>query len=174
MGLRHAFIAHLKLRGLWQQYEMTESDLCIRFNTPTNFAILREQQVFQVKSENFSTMSQNEGIANSYAQRYYLNYSDSQMAENREWLRKDAELQWEIERIRTEGPDFYDNQDTMAQAEADILGGGGGGGGALGGFSPDTPPDFGPGPAGDQQAGGAPQAGAPVAGAPAGGQPPAQ
>jgi len=166
IGFKNAFIAHLKLRGLWEQYEMEESDLCIRFNTPTNFAILREQQVFQVKSENFSTMSQNEGIANSYAQRYYLGYSDSQMAENREWLRKDAELQWEVERIRTEGPDFYDNQDVMAQAEADIMGGGGAGGGCGGaGNTPGVVPSQGnagspdPGPSNPGAGGGAGAAG---------------
>ena len=170
MGMKQSFVTHLKLRGLWTQYEIGEEDVDIQFNTPTSFGVMREQQIFNIKFENYNNMSQNEGVANSYAQRYYLGYNDAQMAENREWLRKDAELQWEVERIRTEGPDFYDNQDALGEAEADINGGGGAGGGS--GFTPETPPDFGPGPeagAGDADAGGAPPAdagGAPPAGAP--------
>jgi hypothetical protein len=148
MGMKNAFIAHLKLRGFWEQYKISEDDVDIKFNMPTSFGVMREQQIFSIKFDNYSNMSQNEGIANSYAQRYYLGYSDAQMAENREWLRKDAELQWEIEQLRTMGPDFYDNQDVMNQAEADIMGGGSGapmsGGSNLG--MDDTPPDFGPGP----------------------------
>jgi hypothetical protein len=149
MGMKSAFIAHLKLRGFWEQYKISEDDVDIKFNMPTSFGVMREQQIFSIKFDNYSNMSQNEGIANSYAQRYYLGYSDAQMAENREWLRKDAELQWEIEQLRTMGPDFYENQDVMNQAEADIMGGGGGGASMSGGSSlgmDDTPPDFGPGP----------------------------
>ena len=147
MGIKLSFMTHLKLRNLWTEYELSEHELSVMFNTPTSFGIMREQQVFSVKYDNFNNMSQNEGVANSYAQRYYLGYTDSQMAENREWLRKDAELQWEIERIRSEGPDFYNNQDMMNHAESDILGDGGGGGS---GFTPDTPPDFGQGPEGGE------------------------
>jgi hypothetical protein len=173
MGMRDAFIAHLKLRRLWEQYKLSENDIDVKFNTPTSFGVMREQQIFSIKFDNYSNMSANEGIANSYAQRYYLGYSDSQMAENREWLRKDAELQWEIERLRTEGPDFYDNQDVMDQAQADIMGGGGGAGGGSA-FQPETPPDFGPGPAQGQDQ--AQQGQAPAQGGqpPAGGQPPTQ
>lgn len=172
MGMKQSFITHLKLRGLWEQYDIAEDDVDIKFNTPTSFGVMREQQIFSIKFDNYSNMSQNEGIANSYAQRYYLGYTDAQMAENREWLRKDAELQWEIERLRTEGPDFYQNQDVMDQAQADIMGGGAGGGGSA--FTPETPPDFGPGPVQGQdqaQQGQAPQQGGQ---APQAGQPPTQ
>lgn len=151
MGMRDTFISHLKLRGLWERYELGEDDVDVRFNTPTSFAVMREQQVFEVKLGNFNNISANESVASSYSQRYYLGYSDAQMAENREWLRKDAELQWEVERIRTEGPDFYDNQAVMDQAQADIMGGGAGGA-----MDTSMPPDFGPGPemdAGEADAG---------------------
>ena len=168
MGIKNAFVTHLKLRKMWHEYDLRESDVSIKFNTPTSFGVMREQQVFAIKLENFNSLSQNEGIANSYAQRYYLGFSTEQQAENREWLRLDAALQWELSKITTEGPDFANTQGAMAQAAADISGGGGGGGSA---FSPDVPPDFGPAPGGAPQEGGAaPQAGqtpAPAGGAPA-------
>lgn len=173
MGMKESFITHLKLRGLWDQYKLGETDVEIKFNMPTSFGVMREQQIFSIKFDNYSNMSQNEGIANSYAQRYYLGYSDSQMAENREWLRKDAELQWEIEKLRMEGPDFYDNQDVMGQAEADIMGGGGGAGGGSA-MTPDTPPDFGPGPEAGASDANAQGAGAQGTAPPAQGQAPMQ
>lgn len=144
IGIKESFITHLKLNKMWKNYELRESDIFVEFNTPTHFAIMREQQVFELKYNNFNNMSQNENISNSFSQRYYLGWSDKQMAENREWLRKDAELQWELDQIRSLGPNFREQQAAIENAAAGIEGGGGGGGG---GFTPELPPDFGPGPA---------------------------
>jgi hypothetical protein len=146
MGMKNAFITHLKLRKMWHEYELKESEINIKFNTPTSFGVMREQQVFAIKLENFNSLANNEMISTSFAQRYYLGWSDSQLSENREWLRKDSEFAWEMEQLRTNGPDFYANQGNMEQAAADISGGGGGGSAGGSGFSPDVPPDFGPAP----------------------------
>jgi hypothetical protein len=163
MGMKGAFITHLKLRKMWHEYDLKETDINIKFNTPTSFGVMREQQVFAIKLENFNSLSQNEMISTSFAQRYYLGWSDSQLAENREWLRKDVQFLWEIDQLHTNGPDFYNNQGNMAQASADILGGGGTGGAAGSAFTPDVPPDFGPGVQTEPEAGEA-QGGEPAAG----------
>ena len=149
-GLKKAFITHLKLRNMWEKYEISEYDVHVLFSTPTSFGVMREQQVFNIKYENFNSMSSNEGIANSFAQRYYLGYDDTQMAENREWLRRDAAFQWELENLRVNGPEG---------AEGELEGGGeemnmGGGGGTNAGM----PPDFGEGP--DVSVEGEPEGGA--------------
>jgi len=177
IGIRDSFIVHLKLRKLWDKYKLKEQDINLLFNTPTHFMIIRDNQAFNLKFENFNNMSNSELVANSFAQRYYLEWNDDMMSENREWLRKDNELMWELEQIRVNGPDFREKQNELEAAVGDIQGGGGVGapaGGGLtgpavgsakaevGGFKPEVPPEFGPGPA---PAGGAP------GGAPAGGQP---
>lgn len=141
-GIKASFITHLKLRGLWDKHDLKELDLSLKFNTPTSFAIMREQQIFDVKYNNYSNLAAQEGISESFAQRYYLDWDDAKMSENREWMRKDAELFWEIEQIRTMGPDFYNQDSLMGDAEADIAGGAGGSGGGAGGM----PPAFGPTP----------------------------
>ena len=131
-GIRETFISHLKLKELWSKYKLKEHQIQIHFNTPTAFMAMRDQQLFELKQTNFSAMSQNEGIANSYAQRHYLGYTDAQMVENREWLKKDAGIQWELEQIRSMGPDF---RETAAATDAAInsvspsSGAGGGGAG---------------------------------------------
>lgn len=142
MGIKNSFITHLKLRKLWHENGFKESDINIKFNTPTSFGIMREQQVFAIKLENFNSLANNEFISNTFAQRYYLGWSDSQLKENRAWLRNDAKLSYELDQLKTMGSAFYDQDADMKQAASEI----GGGGGDESGFSPDIPPDFGPGP----------------------------
>ena len=174
-ALRDSFIVHLKLRKLWERHNIKESDVNLSFNTPTHFMMIREQQLFDMKFLNFNNMSNNELISKSFSQRHYLDWTDEMMAENREWLRKDNEFMWEVEQIRTNGPNFRDKANALESAVGEIAGGGAGGAAVgaaqseIGGFKPKVPPEFGPAPAaGGVTPGNAPAQGAPAAaGAPA-------
>jgi len=153
IGIRDSFIVHLKLRGLWERHKLKENEIHVVFNTPTHFMALRQQQLYSLKWENYVAATQDGSISKSYAQRYMLEWSDEQMAENREWRRKDGALEWEIGQIQSLGPDFREQQSDMANAMADAgVGTTGGTAGSLGGMDSmgggaDTPPDFGPAPA---------------------------
>lgn len=135
MGIKDTFIAHLKLKGLWKQYKIRERALQIEFNVPTSFMAMREQQLLQIKFDNFNTATQNNSIAPSYAQKYYLQWSDEMMKENREWIKKDAGLRWEIAQIESSGPNFREILKAQAGVEAvgAEAGGAPGGGGGAGG-----------------------------------------
>jgi len=183
-GIKDSFITHLKLRNMWDNYKIKERYLDIQFNESNLTLMMRQQQIFNLKYENFNNMSQNDGIANSYAQKYFLGLSDDEMAVNREWMRKDAAFKWEVEQIVANGPGWKQQAAAMQQVASEMGAGGGGGG---------TPPEFGAAPEGAGEAEGAeaPAAGgaAPAAGgsalpgsppaegaapaAPAGGTPPA-
>ena len=155
MALKDSFIVHLKLRKFWLKYKLKEHQIILTFNTPTQFMVIREQQTFNLKFENYNNMGNNELVSQSFSQRHYLGWNDDMMAENREWLRKDNELMWEIEQIRTNGPDFRETQNELNAAVGDInsaVGGSSGSGigssqAGLDKFKPDVPPEFGPGPA---------------------------
>jgi hypothetical protein len=137
MGIRDTFIAHLKMKGLWKQYKLRERAIQLEFNVPTSFMAMRDQQLLQIKFENFNTATQNNSIAPSYAQKYYLQLSDDVMKENREWLKRDAALRWELAQIEGSGPNW--REQLAAQAGVAPEGGaapaelGGGGGGSAGG-----------------------------------------
>jgi len=166
-GLKNSFISHLKLRekrlddpkseSLWRQFKLREHQIHLMFNMPTSFAVLRDQQIFNLKKENYNGLITSEMMSQSFCQKYYLGMTVEQMSENREWLRKDAALQWEIQNIASEGPNFREHM--AAEQEIDsVMDGGmpmGGGGGAD--FSPDIPPDFGTGPEMGGGAGAEPQ-----------------
>lgn len=167
-GLKESFIQHLKLRNMWDAYKLKERYFSIVFNMSTFNILMRQQQIFNLKYENFNNLSQNDGISNSFAQKYYLDLNDEQMAINREWMRKDASFRWEVEQIAANGPNWKEQAQALQQATAAMEAGGGGGGG--------TPPEFGAAPEGGAEAGGAagaaPTGGAPAAGSALPGTPP--
>ena len=168
-GLKNTFIAHLKLRGLWDKLKINEYEIQIEFAAPSNFQVVRDQQVWELMWNNFNNMSQNEMMAKTYGQRYFLKMDDAQIAENREWLKQDAALTWELDQIRTQGPNWRDQLANMDQALSDIGDSGGPSGGGSSSALPsgdgpkgELPPEFGP-------AGGAGEGGDASGGATSGG-----
>jgi hypothetical protein len=146
-GFKQAFIAHLKIKGWWKEYDLHESYFSLTFNPPSNFFAIRQQQLLELKLKNFSDLSNNDSISNTFAQRHYLEYSDQKISENMEWKRKDAAFKWELVQIESNGPNWRE------VIEASQLAAAGGGaspetpGGdtstSSGGTSPSSIPDFG-------------------------------
>ena len=133
-GLKESFVTHLKLKNLWKQYDLRENTFDLQFTPPRNYFELRKQQILDLKVNNFNTLTSNESISKGYSQKEYLGWTDEQIKANREWLRKDAALQHELEGIRSGGADW-------------AAGGGAapaGGGVPAGPGGEEMPPDMGP------------------------------
>jgi len=186
-SIRDTFIAHLKLKGLWKQYKLKERSIHAEFNVPSTFMAMRDQQLLDIKFDNFLKVTGNQSVAPSYAQKYYLGLSDELMKENRDWLRKDAAFRWEISQIEQMGPNFREQQAAALGIEGGGATGGavGGGGVPTGGELPpigaegEVPAFGGTAPVGAAtpgvEAGGAPAGGPPItnAGTTGGGEAPA-
>ena len=114
-ALKESFITHLKLKKLWDQYKMKEHHFDITFNPPTNFYTLRESQILELITNNFTSIGGNENVSQTYAMKKYLDWSDNEIKQNREWLRKDKQLAWELAQIETLGPNWRE----QLQAQAD-------------------------------------------------------
>ena len=141
-GIKRGFITHLKLTGRWDKYDLTETNFDVLFNVPTNFFELRESQRLELKSQNYNNIASNEFVSATFAQKKYLGWKDRDILANREFLRKDAEMQWELSQIQNAGPTW---KEQLAASNLDVAGGAEGGdigGGDIGGI-----PDFGGGPA---------------------------
>ena len=143
-GIKKGFITHLKLRNMWDKYDLCETNFDIIFNVPTNFFELRESQRLELKATNFNNLASNEFVSATYAQKKYLGWKDRDILANREFLRKDAEMQWELSQIQATGPAWKEQlaAGNLGADEGGDLGGDLGGGDGLGGI-----PDFGGGPA---------------------------
>jgi hypothetical protein len=168
-GLKDGFITHLRMRGTWSDLDLKEKDFRFVFNPPRNYHELRQQQIFELQYNNFSQMTQNEGVSNIFAQKKYLKWSDSEVKANREFLRKDKELAWELAQIESGGPNWREQLEAQA---ADPAAGGDAPGAApmdTGGGLGAPPPAFG----GPAETGMEPAADAPVDAAPPEDTPPA-
>jgi hypothetical protein len=163
-GLKNGFITHLKLKKCWEEMHLKEHFLDLNFNVPTNFYELRENQKFQIKAENFNSITQSDLVSKTFAQKKYLGWTDSDLMANREFLRKDRELLWELDQITNNGPNWREvGAVAPGETGADPAAGAGGGGSAV-------PPAFGPAPGGaGSEAGGAEAGGAEVGAAPVSG-----
>jgi hypothetical protein len=153
-GVKRGFITHLKLKGLWDKYELSDQNLEVEFNVPTNFYELRENQKLEMRTTSYSNIASNEFVSNTFAQKKYLGWKDKDILANREFLRKDAELQWELQQITSMGPGWREQivaADLGAGGEGGEMGGEMGGGlgpPPMGGAGPGgTPPPFTGGPA---------------------------
>jgi hypothetical protein len=152
-GLKDGFVTHLKLKELWKEYDLKEGDLRLIFNEPRNYQQLRTQQIFELTSNNYSAMAQNPEISAIYCQKKYLEWTDKEIKANREFLRKDKELMWELTQIEAGGPNWREAFEAGAAGGEAPAGGpppmGGGapmgeppafGGPAEVGAGPDIPP----------------------------------
>lgn len=138
-GLKNGFITHLKLKNIWKEMDLNESHLDLYFNPPSNFYELRENQKLQIKAENFNTITQSDFVSKTYSLKRYLGWSDVDIMANREFLRKDRELMWELDNITNGGPNWSSEAakapDEIEPTDIDAAG-------SMGGL----PPEFGPAP----------------------------
>lgn len=140
-GLKNTFVTHLKMKGLWDEYNLKENYIIPKFNPPSSFYTLREQQIFEIKSNNYTGMTNNPKISDTVSQKKYLDWSDSEVAENRAWLRKDAAFTFELSQIEAMGPNWREQLGAEAEAPMGSPGGAPGGGMPMGGDS--ALPEFG-------------------------------
>ena len=146
-GLRKGFITHLTLMGIFEKLELNEQNLEVEFNVPTNFYELRENQRLELKQRNYNDLASSEFVSATYAQKKYLGWKDRDILANREFLRKDAELTWELGQIQAAGPAWKEMAVAGEVGEADAAVGGEGGGVGGGAMGAGDVPEFGGGPA---------------------------
>lgn len=142
-GLKNGFITHLKLRQVWSKLDLKENNIDIEFNVPVNFFEMREAQKQELKTTSFNNITQSDAVSKTYALKKYMGWSDIEVFANREFMRKDIGFLWELEQIKSGGPNWRDNMQAAAPAAGGELTAGGSGGAPAAG----TPPSFGPAPA---------------------------
>jgi len=135
-GLKNGFITNLKLKKMWSEYGLKENHFDLAFNVPTNFYEMRELQKMEMRTKSFNDITGNESISKMYMQKKVLGWTDRMVLANREFLRKDAELKWELDQISGAGPDWRKQFEGGPRAKAPQAGG------------EETPPEFGPSPGG--------------------------
>lgn len=86
-GLVSGFITHLKLRGLWEKYDLKKSNLIVKFTEPSLYALYQQQKLLQIKMENYDLVGDREEFAKEMVLRDILGWSDDKIEENKKLLR---------------------------------------------------------------------------------------
>jgi hypothetical protein len=134
-GLKRGFITHLKLRKMFKEYDLTEQNVNVIFNPPSNFYDLRNNQKMELKINSFNNLVSTQKISVAMAMKKALGWKDREILANRGFLETEAAFEWKLQQIITLGPDWQNQIIAQANAGAPPEGGGadmglGGGGGA--------------------------------------------
>ena len=134
-GIKRGFISHLKLKKMIDNdnYDFDETNIRVKFNVPTNFYDLRENQKIELKVNTYNNITSSGKVSDSFAKKKYLKWTDKDILADRELRRKDAELEFELNKILELGP----NWKAIQNIGGGEVGGDGLGGGGLGGDIPE-------------------------------------
>lgn len=135
-GIKRGFITHLKMRKMFESYDLTEQNLNVVFNAPSNFYDLRNNQKMELKVNAYNNLMSTQKVSDTYAKKKVLAWKDQDILADRELRRKDAELEWELQQIMAYGPGWKQQLLQQANAGGPPEGGGELGGGAGGGMPP--------------------------------------
>jgi len=119
-GLLKGFITHLKLIGMWEKYELKDSDLTLKITPPATYDLYEQQKLLYVKMDNYNKVTENhEEISKTLAQKKYLNWSDEEVSENRRMVEEEAIFAASVEKkkanIGTTGNPYNANPQTTPQ-----------------------------------------------------------
>jgi hypothetical protein len=107
-GFKKGFITHLKLRDIWDKYELNEADINVEFVRPSMYDLYNKQQILETKMNAYRAIIDNEEFSKITAMKKILGYSDADVEENFRNLAKEKCLTELAEywsgKVNSEGP----------------------------------------------------------------------
>lgn len=93
LGFKRSFITNLKLRGIWEKYNLHDEDIDIQFVKPSLYDLLEIQKVMEAKMNIYTTSLGNDGeISKISGMKKYLNFNEKEIKENFENIIKEKML----------------------------------------------------------------------------------
>lgn len=108
IGFKRGFITHLKLRDIWDKYELNDADINVEFVKPSLYQEYTNQQIMETKMNTYKAIIDNEEFSKITAMKKILGYSDADIEENFKNLIKEKCLtelgEYWSGKINSEGP----------------------------------------------------------------------
>lgn len=82
IGLKNSFITHLKLRGIFDKYELKKSDIDIVFTPPVLYDITQRQKLMETKIAAYAALGDREEFSKTIAMKKILGMSEEEIKEN--------------------------------------------------------------------------------------------
>lgn len=107
-GFKQGFITHLKLREIWDKYELVESDINVEFVRPTLYDLYNNQKIVETKMNTYKAIIDNEEFSKISAMKKILGMSDADINDNFKNLIREKQLvqladYWSA-KLNSEGP----------------------------------------------------------------------
>lgn len=96
-GFKRGFITHLKLRDLWDKYDLRESDIDVQFTPPVLYDLYQTQKLVEAKMTTYSLVADREELSKITAMKTLLGYTDADVEENYTNLLKEGMLTKKVE-----------------------------------------------------------------------------
>lgn len=82
LGLKRGFITHLKLRGLFEKYALTEACLDINFTKPVLYDLTQAQKLQELKMAAYNGATEHDEFSKIWAMKKILKMTDEEIKEN--------------------------------------------------------------------------------------------
>jgi hypothetical protein len=92
LGFKKSFVTHLKLRGLWDKYQLNDADINISLVKPVLYDLYQTQKLVDTKMATYKSAVENEEFSKSLAMKKYLGMSEAEVEANYMALAKDAQM----------------------------------------------------------------------------------
>lgn len=107
-GFLKGFITHLKLRELWNKYNLRESDLNIAFTPPVLYDLYQNQKLMEAKVAAYATLADREEFSKIYAMETVLKMTPEEIKKNYDNLLYEAllmkKIEWAQDQLGEKGP----------------------------------------------------------------------
>ena len=82
LGFKKGFITDLKLRGLWDKYNLKESDITVEFEPPILYNIYERQKLVTTQMDTYKAVVDQEEFSKTIAMKKLLGMTDDEIEEN--------------------------------------------------------------------------------------------
>jgi len=107
-AIKKTFITHLKLRKIWDTYNLNESLISVDFVKPSLYELYQAQQLASIKMQIYKEAVEDDAMSKNLAMQKYLGYTEEAVRRNYEEKRKEllftAETEYYAELLKKNGP----------------------------------------------------------------------
>lgn len=89
-AIRDTLFTHLKLKGIWKQYNLNSRDVSVKFMPPALYELYQVAKLNEMKMNAYSEIADNENFSHEIAMRKILGMSEDEIRENNQKLFEEA------------------------------------------------------------------------------------
>lgn len=93
LGFKNSFITHLKLRDIWDKYQLKDEDIQVELIKPGMYELFEQQKILETQMDIYNkALGDDKEFSKINAMKKYLGYSDDDIEENYKNLIKEKQL----------------------------------------------------------------------------------